>query len=264
MTERRAYLSGLSDARWALIESTLTAWRQARIDRRPTAVPAPTDLREVFNAILYVSRTGIPWKYLPHDFPNSLTVPRGSWPGPTASVTPASPSSSAMERTDSCSANTANATLEGRLVGRGANAGIDGCVAASGVHRSSSAEHKAASRNGRFRRPPASPRPAPAGRRARRLAVHRDLRSDSGSDRPGWCRSRPPAQLQHLTSGVGGIGGLNFLGGPGTLQGLVVGGGSIIETTSTTMPYLSRCWARRTRVTWLKVNSLSTVRWPRP
>jgi transposase len=74
MTERRAYLSDLSDARWALIESTLTAWRKARIDRRPTAVPAPTDLREVFNAILYVNRTGIPWKYLPHDFPNHRTV----------------------------------------------------------------------------------------------------------------------------------------------------------------------------------------------
>jgi transposase len=27
-------------------------------------------LRDVFNAILYVNRTGIPWKYLPHDFPN--------------------------------------------------------------------------------------------------------------------------------------------------------------------------------------------------
>jgi transposase len=63
MTERRAYLSDLSDARWALIEATLTAWRQEHIDRRPTAVPAPTDLREVFNAILYVNRTGIPWKY---------------------------------------------------------------------------------------------------------------------------------------------------------------------------------------------------------
>jgi transposase len=74
MIERRAYLSDLSDARWALIEPTLTAWRQARIDRRPTAVPDPIDLREVFNAILYVNRTGIPWKYLPHDFPNHRTV----------------------------------------------------------------------------------------------------------------------------------------------------------------------------------------------
>jgi transposase len=28
----------------------------------------------VFNAILYVNRTGIAWKFLPHDFPNYRTV----------------------------------------------------------------------------------------------------------------------------------------------------------------------------------------------
>lgn len=32
------------------------------------------DLREVVNAILYVNRTGIPWEYLPHDFPPYKTV----------------------------------------------------------------------------------------------------------------------------------------------------------------------------------------------
>jgi transposase len=74
VTDRRAYPTDISDARWALIEPTLTAWRQARLDRRPTGEPAPTDLREVFNAILYLNRTGIAWKYLPHDFPNYRTV----------------------------------------------------------------------------------------------------------------------------------------------------------------------------------------------
>ena len=74
MSERKAYPSDLSDARWALIEPTLTAWRQARLDRRPTGQPATVDLREVFNAILYINRTGIPWKYLPHDFPSHNTV----------------------------------------------------------------------------------------------------------------------------------------------------------------------------------------------
>ena len=74
MSERKPYPSGLSDARWALIEPTLTAWRKARLDRRPTGQPAKVDLRDVFNAILYVNRTGIPWKYLPHDFPNHGTV----------------------------------------------------------------------------------------------------------------------------------------------------------------------------------------------
>jgi transposase len=57
-----------------LIEPTLTAWRKARLDRRPTGQPARFELREVFNAILYINRTGIPWKCLPHDFPNPGTV----------------------------------------------------------------------------------------------------------------------------------------------------------------------------------------------
>ncbi|MGW4025213.1 transposase [Streptomyces sp. NPDC005009] len=30
--------------------------------------------REIVNAILYVNRTGIPWEYLPHDFPPYKTV----------------------------------------------------------------------------------------------------------------------------------------------------------------------------------------------
>jgi transposase len=74
MTARSAYPSDISDARWALIEPVLAAWRKARIDRRPTGKPAPTDLRDIFNAILYVNRTGIAWKYLPHDFPPHATV----------------------------------------------------------------------------------------------------------------------------------------------------------------------------------------------
>lgn len=64
----------MSDARWAIIEPILAAWRKPRIDRRPTGKPAPTSLRDIFNAILYVNRTGIAWKYLPHDFPPHGTV----------------------------------------------------------------------------------------------------------------------------------------------------------------------------------------------
>ena len=74
MSQRKPYPSDLSDARWALIEPTLTAWRKARLDRRPTGQPPKVELRDVFNAILYVNRTGIPWKYLPHDFPSHGTV----------------------------------------------------------------------------------------------------------------------------------------------------------------------------------------------
>ncbi|MFI6799501.1 IS5 family transposase [Streptosporangium canum] len=74
MTERR-YPSDLSDARWQLIEPALTAWRT---ERRTRALgigrPPEHDLRAVMDAILYVDRTGIPWRYLPHDFPPWATV----------------------------------------------------------------------------------------------------------------------------------------------------------------------------------------------
>ncbi|GAA3510547.1 transposase [Streptosporangium album] len=77
MTPRRPYPSDLSDARWALIEPTLTAWRVKRLEARRQAgiVADPTtSLRDVMDAILYVNRTGIAWKYLPHDFPPHGTV----------------------------------------------------------------------------------------------------------------------------------------------------------------------------------------------
>ncbi|MFD3536337.1 IS5 family transposase [Streptomyces sp. NPDC058664] len=72
MSARRAYRSDVSDARWALIEPVFVAWRAARSG--PGAAARVHDLREIVNAILYVNRTGIPWEYLPHDFPPFKTV----------------------------------------------------------------------------------------------------------------------------------------------------------------------------------------------
>jgi transposase len=74
MTTRRAYPSDLSDARWALIAPRLTAWRRARTEAGVGGRSATHDLREIFNAILYVNRTGIAWRYLPHDLPPYQTV----------------------------------------------------------------------------------------------------------------------------------------------------------------------------------------------
>ncbi len=74
MTMRRPYPSDLSDARWALIEPVLLAWRQARTDAGIGTRTPTHDLREIFNAIVYLNRTGIPWRYLPHDFPPHATV----------------------------------------------------------------------------------------------------------------------------------------------------------------------------------------------
>lgn len=48
------------------------AWRAARAG--PGTAARVHDLREIVNAILYVNRTGIPWEYLPHDFPPFKTV----------------------------------------------------------------------------------------------------------------------------------------------------------------------------------------------
>lgn len=71
-TARRPYRTDLSDARWALIEPTLTQWRSRRAGLG--IAPIQHDLREIVNAILYVNRTGIAWEYLPHDFPPYKTV----------------------------------------------------------------------------------------------------------------------------------------------------------------------------------------------
>ncbi|MFF6904233.1 IS5 family transposase [Streptomyces hydrogenans] len=75
MAKRRPYPSDLSDARWELIEPVLTAWR---LERRRTALhfgrPPEHDLRDIMDAILYVDRTGVQWRYLPHDFPPWNTV----------------------------------------------------------------------------------------------------------------------------------------------------------------------------------------------
>jgi transposase len=71
-TPRRPYRTDLSDARWALIEPMLTAWRAGRVGLGIAKIQH--DLREVVNAILYVNRTGIAWEYLPHDFPPYKTV----------------------------------------------------------------------------------------------------------------------------------------------------------------------------------------------
>ncbi|WP_280885318.1 IS5 family transposase [Streptomyces sp. LBL] len=72
MSVRRPYRSDVSDARWALIEPVFTAWRARRTG--PGTAARVHDLREIVNAILYVNRTGIPWEYLPHDFPPYKTV----------------------------------------------------------------------------------------------------------------------------------------------------------------------------------------------
>lgn len=55
------YPSDLSDARWKLLEPTLTAWRAERRGKSlDIGRPPEHDLRRIMDAILYVDRTGIP------------------------------------------------------------------------------------------------------------------------------------------------------------------------------------------------------------
>jgi hypothetical protein len=71
-TGRAPYRSDVSDAHWALIEPVFTTWPARRTG--PGTAARVHDLREIVNATLYVNRIGIPWEYLPHDFPPYKTV----------------------------------------------------------------------------------------------------------------------------------------------------------------------------------------------
>lgn len=57
------------------MEPPLTVWRAERQKASLINLGGKVaDLREVMNAILYVNRTGTPWRYPPHDFPPHTTV----------------------------------------------------------------------------------------------------------------------------------------------------------------------------------------------
>jgi transposase len=61
-TDRKPYGSDVSDDEWALVAPYLTLMTEAAPQR---AYP----LREVFNGLRWVVRTGAQWRWLPHDLP---------------------------------------------------------------------------------------------------------------------------------------------------------------------------------------------------
>jgi transposase len=62
------YPSDMTDTEWAVIEPLIPA-------AKPGGRPRKTDMRAAINAILYLLRTGCPWRYLPRDgFPPRSTV----------------------------------------------------------------------------------------------------------------------------------------------------------------------------------------------
>ena len=67
MERVRRYPSDLTDAQWEIIEAMLPGQKwMGRPEKHPR--------RAVIDAILYVLRTGCPWRYLPVDFPPWQTV----------------------------------------------------------------------------------------------------------------------------------------------------------------------------------------------
>lgn len=65
--ERMPYPSDVTDGQWRLIAPLIPP-------PKPGGRPRSNDMREVVNAILYLSRTGCSWRQLPHDFPPWGTV----------------------------------------------------------------------------------------------------------------------------------------------------------------------------------------------
>ena len=63
---RKAYPSDLTDSQWAIIEPLIPVNRVGR--------PREIDMREVLNAIFYLTRSGCQWDMLPHDLPAKSTV----------------------------------------------------------------------------------------------------------------------------------------------------------------------------------------------
>ena len=64
---RKSYASDVSDADWEFLEPHLTLMREDAPQR-------VHDMREVFNGLRYVVKTGCQWRMLPHDFPDWTVV----------------------------------------------------------------------------------------------------------------------------------------------------------------------------------------------
>ncbi len=64
---RKGYPSDVSDDEWALVAPYLTLMSEAAPQREHS-------LREVFNGLRWMIRTGAPWRLMPNDLPPWFTV----------------------------------------------------------------------------------------------------------------------------------------------------------------------------------------------
>ena len=62
LEDGRRYPSDVTDEEWAFVAPYLALIREDAAQREH-------QLREVFNAVRWVAKSGAPWRYLPNDFP---------------------------------------------------------------------------------------------------------------------------------------------------------------------------------------------------
>ena len=65
--ERKAYQSDVSDEEWALVAPYLTLMTEDAPQR-------DFPLREVFNGLRYIVRSGAQWRLMPHELPSWQVV----------------------------------------------------------------------------------------------------------------------------------------------------------------------------------------------
>src|SRR4051812_23500258 len=65
--DRPAYPSDVSDEEWALVAPYLALLRESSGQR-------DHELREVFNGLRYIVKTGALWRFIPHDLPLGAAV----------------------------------------------------------------------------------------------------------------------------------------------------------------------------------------------
>jgi putative transposase len=64
---RASYPTDVTDEQWEVLRDLVPA-------PKPSPGRDPIDRREIVNGLLYVVRSGIPWRMMPHDLPNWSTV----------------------------------------------------------------------------------------------------------------------------------------------------------------------------------------------
>ena len=70
---RKSYPSDLTDEQWEILGPLLPP-------AKPGGRPRTVDLREVVNGILYLLRSGCPWRMVPHDLPPWQTLYNRDFP----------------------------------------------------------------------------------------------------------------------------------------------------------------------------------------